>query len=160
MVRSGAGMVILVMLFAATAKAQDRQIEAHPELTTTVNSHQDSWGGGAQYQLTWGAKSAPVRPAASLGADWVKPSSGPSTTSVSLDGTVNLGGGGSVTPFLGASASENWSSGSSALGLFAIAGLQHTIGKGPWSVNAQGRWGFVKDQEHQWTIRAGLGYSH
>src|SRR4051812_5728189 len=139
MVRSGAGMVILVMLFAATAKAQDRQIEAHPELTTTVNSHQDSWGGGAQYQLTWGAKSAPIRPSASLGADWVKPSDGPSTTSVGLDATVNLGGG-ALTPFLGASVSENWSNGSNAVGLFTITGLQYSIGNGPWSVNAQARW--------------------
>src|SRR5436309_3332033 len=100
MIRSGAWMIFLAALVTTTAKAQDKQIEVHPELTTTVQSHQDSGGGGAQYQLTWGPKSAPIRPAASLGADWVKPSNGPSNTSVALDATVNLGGGGAVTPFL------------------------------------------------------------
>jgi len=157
--RRAVSAIIALLVLAAAGEAQEHQVELHPELVRTVQSDQNSWGGGAAYQLTFGAKHAPVRPALSLGADLVAPSAGPSTTSLSLDALANLGGGAPLTPFVGASAGSNWTSGSAALGLFTIAGLQYTIGNGPWSVNAQARWGYVKDQDHQWIFRAGVGHS-
>jgi hypothetical protein len=157
---------LLLPCAAGRLAAQQQQVEAHASWARTTQSNQNSWGGGAQYQVTWGAKTAPVQVGTSVAGDYMKQEhGGPSQTSASLDVTLQPGGGGALTPYAGGSVSENWLSGGGApsgakLGLQYIVGVQwKPAPKGPLALQLQLRPGYVHTQEHSVTLRLGLSSS-
>ena len=165
-------LVLIVSAVAAAswaprvAAAQDQAASGYATYARTTQSHQNAWGGGAQYQLTWGEQNAPIRLGTSLGGDYQKTeSSGSSQTSVSLDATLQPGGGSVLTPYVGGSVSANWLSGTgmpsgSQPGFQYILGLQYKPeAQGPLAIQAEVRPGYVRTQEHQVTGRVGVLFS-
>lgn len=160
------GVCVAVAVAAGTLGAQEKAIEGHANWARTTQTHQNSWGGGAQFQLTWGQKTDPVQLGTSLAADYQKQENGgPSQTSGSLDVTLQPGGGGAVTPYAGGSVSENWLSGGGAPS-GAKLGLQYVVGaqikpesKGPLALRLEVRPGYVHTQEHSITYSLGLSAS-
>jgi hypothetical protein len=161
-------LAIAALLAAAAAPlgAQQQAIEGHANWSRTTQTHQNSWGGGAQYQVTWGAKKDPVQVATSAALDYQKQENGgPSQTSTSVDVTLQPGGGGSVTPYVGGSVGANWLSGGGAPSATEL-GLQYVVGvqvkpepSGPLGLQLQVRPGYVRTQEHAITFRLGVSYS-
>jgi hypothetical protein len=154
------------MMCASGALAQ-QSVEAHGNYVRALSSHSNAWGAGGNYQITWGAQSAPVRIATSIGPDYTKQQgSDQSQTSLSVDATLQPGGGGSVTPYAGGSISENWSGGDrrqwsgAKAGTEVLAGLQVKLRSGSkTSVKGEERYGYVNGQEHTATTRVGLSIS-
>ena len=151
---------------AARLGAQEQALEGHVNWSRTTQTHQNSWGAGAQYQLTFGATHDPLRLGASLGGDYQKQENGgPSQFNVSTDVTVQPGGSGAVTPYVGGSVGANWMSGSGApsgtkLGLNYIVGAQvKPDPKGPIALRFEVRPGYVRTQEHAITFRLGVSSS-
>jgi hypothetical protein len=158
-------VILAAWLVPAIAAAQQSSVEGHASYARTTQTHQSSWGAGAQYQMVWGAKNAPVQLGTSLGGDWMQQeNSGPTTWSLSYDATLQPGGGGSITPYAGGSISANWLSGGGApsgaqLGLEYILGVQlKPEAQGPLSLKFEVRPGYVKTQEHTVTGRFGVSY--
>lgn len=156
-------MAVALCVCATTVAAQSSAGEVHANYQRAVNSKTNAWGGGAQYQLTIGAKKAPVQLSTSLGLDWTQQeNSGPTQTSGSYDAALQPGGGGSFTPYAGGSVGANWSGGSgkqwdgAKLGLEALAGFQAKFGLKGVSWNAQERFGYVRGQDHNLTTRVGV----
>lgn len=151
---------------AVPCSAQQRQIEGHANYANTVQSHQNSWGAGASYQLTWGGQSAAVQLGTSLAADYQKQENGGmSQTSASYDMTLQPGGNSTVTPYVGGSVGANWLSGPGAPS-GAQLGLQYILGaalklerQAPLAVRLEVRPGYVKTQEHTVTGRLGVSLS-
>lgn len=146
--------------------AQQSQLDLHGDFSHAVSSGSNSWGAGVALPVTWGAKSAPVRIATSPGFDWTKQTGGgPSQESLGLDITAQPGGNSPVTPYAGASASANWSTGTgkqwqgSKLGLEALAGMQFTLQQNKLSAKVEERYGYISHNDHMWTTRAGLLFS-
>ena len=165
----GAGLAMLAA-FAAVAGAplgaQQSSVEAHANFARTTQTHLSSWGGGTQYQLLFGGTQQPVQLGSSLGVDYQKQEKGgPSETSGALDVTAQPGGDSPVTPYVGGSVSENWLSGGGApsgakLGLEYIIGAQVKLEpKGPLSLHAEVRPGYVRTQEHSISYRLGVAMS-
>src|SRR5215218_537136 len=78
---------------------QQRQGELHANYQRQTQSKTDSWGAGAQVQLVWGAKHAPVLLGTSFGGDYLKQeSNGPTAWNTSADVVLQPGGNGMVTP--------------------------------------------------------------
>jgi hypothetical protein len=103
-----------------------------------------------------------MRASVSPGFDFAKQEDGgPAQESVTLDVTVQPGGSSSITPYVGVSASANWSGGSNKqwegtrLGLETLGGVQVKAG-GPLAVKAEERFGYVDGQEHTLTTRLGV----
>ena len=163
--RSTIGL-LFTLLCAATAQAQQWAVEGHGNYSRTTTTHQSSWGAGGQVQGTFGGQSAPVNLSTSLGADWLQQEhSGPSTTSLSLDATLQPGGSMAITPYAGGSISANWLSGNSSP-KGALLGLQYIVGaqiklesQGPLALRLEIRPGYVRTQEHSIAGRLGLSYS-
>ena len=159
------GAMLLLAFGASAAFAQEKQLEVHGNYVRTTQSHANSWGGGAQYGITWGSTQQSIQLSTSLGADWVQQeNSGPNSTSVGLDANLQPGGGGSFTPYVGASISANWVSENAPDG--ALLGLEYMAGayykleaQGPISLHAEVRSGYVRTQEHQITGRLGVAFS-
>ena len=158
--------ISLSLLWTASANAQQWSAEGHANYSRTTTSHQSSSGLGAMVQGTFGGPSAPVNLSTSVGADWLQQEhSGPSTTSLSFDATLQPGGSSAVTPYAGGSVSANWLSGdSSPKG--ALLGLQYIVGvqlkpesQGPLAVRLEIRPGYVRTQEHSIMGRLGVSYS-
>lgn len=156
---------VLSLLLATTAHAQQWSVEGHANYSRTTTTHQSSWGIGAQLIGTFGGKSAPVNLSTSLGADWLKQeNSGPSTTSVSYDATIQPGGSSALTPYAGGSIGANWVSENAPKR--ALLGLQYILGvqfkpesQGPLALKLELRPGYVQTQEHTIAGRFGLAYS-
>jgi hypothetical protein len=156
-----------LLLPGSRAVAQQQSVEAHGNYARALTSKSNSWGAGANYEVTWGANSAPIRLATSLGPDYTKQAGdGPSQTSVSVDASLQPGGGGAVTPYAGGSVSENWSSGNNRqwtgakVGVEVIAGVQVKLGaNSKLSAKGEERYGYVNGQEHTMTTRLGLSAS-
>ena len=153
--------MLALPVVATHAHAQTSQVEAHASFARTTETHTNAWGAGAQYQLTFGAKQAPVQLSTSLGADYSKQEDGgASNTSASIDVNLQMGGGATVSPYVGASVSENWMSGDNApddpkIGLEYIIAAQLKATP-TLSVRAEVRPGYVKTQEHTVTYRLGF----
>jgi hypothetical protein len=158
------GIIIVLAggVAAAPAAGQQRQADLHANYVRMTRSESNAWGAGAALQLTWGGTQAPINVGTSVGADYLKQEQGgPSQTSVTGDVTLQPGGGGSVTPYAGGSASANWSTGRGAqwsgarLGLEGIGGLQVKL-SGALAVKAEERFGYVRGEEHALTTRVGV----
>lgn len=155
-------MAAALVCVAARAGAQQTQLDAHGNFSTTTQSHDQSWGAGIGPQITFGEESAPVRLSVSPGFDYLKQENGgPSQESLSLDANLQPGGSSSLTPYVGASASANWSSGSgkqwdgSRLGLETMGGVQFKTAP-TISLKAEERFGYIRGQEHTLTTRFGV----
>jgi len=161
------GIIAAFALFVLTRPtgAQESQLEAHASYSRTTVTPSDVYGAGAQYQVTLGSKDQAVRLSPSLGADWMQQSnSGPNTTSVGLDVSVQPGGDSPLTPYAGGSVSANWVSKDAPkgalLGLEYMAGLYYELeAQGPISLHLEVRSGYVRTQEHQVTGRFGVAFS-
>ena len=156
-------MAVALCLTSSAAAAQQSLGDVHGDYVRGTTSKSNAWGAGAVYQLTFGAKKAPVQLNTSIGADWVKQDNGgPSQTSLSYDATLQPGGGGAFTPYAGGSVSANWSGGSNKLwdgaklGLETLAGFQVKLGPSGVSWKAEERFGYVRQQEHTLTTRLGV----
>ena len=155
---------------AVPCAAQDGQLELTALGSRTRRTGARAYGGGAQYQLTWGAGVRPVRLAAALGADLQRTrASGETQRSLSTDVTLVFGGQARLTPFVGGSVGANWMSGGASdgssssgaeLGIQAVLGAQYQLGAHtPLAVQAELDHGYVRGQEHQTGVRLGLAYS-
>jgi hypothetical protein len=161
-------MALAICLTAAPAAAQQSVGDVHADYVRGTVSKSNAWGAGAQYQLTFGGKHAPLQLNTSLGLDWVKQdNNGPSQTSLSYDATTQPGGSGSFLPYVGGSVSANWSGGSNKqwdgakLGLEAVAGLQVKLGLNGVAWKVEERYGYVREQaDHTLTTRVGIVISH
>jgi hypothetical protein len=147
---------------AGRADAQETQLDLHGSFAVGTTSHSRSWGAGLAPQFTFGSSSAPVKVSLAPGFDYLKQEAGgPSQENLSLDANLQPGGSSSVTPYVGASASANWSSGSgkqwsgSKLGLETMGGLQMKAGDAV-TLKAEERFGYVEGQEHTLTTRLGV----
>ena len=154
---------IAMLALAVPAFAQESQLDLHGSFSVTTASHTKSWGAGIGGQFTFGPTSAPLRLSLSPSFDYLKQqSSGPSQEILSIDASVQPGGSSTITPYVGASASANWSSGSgkqwegSKLGLELLGGAQIKLGSSPATLKAEERFGYVEDQEHTLTTRVGV----
>ena len=166
MYRRRLGALAAIAFTAGTLGAQEKSIEGHATWARTTQTHQNAWGAGAQFQLTWGQKTDPVQLGTSLAGDYQKQENGgPSQTSGSIDVTLQPGGGGSFTPYAGGSVSENWLSGGGAPS-GAKLGLQYLVGaqfkpepQGRVALRLELRPGYVRTQEHTVTVRFGVSSS-
>jgi opacity protein-like surface antigen len=154
--------LLLVSLLATTAAAQQTQLDVHGNFSTTTQSHDQSWGAGIGPQFTFGSEQSPVRVSVSPGFDYLKQEhGGPSQESLSLDANLQPGGSSSLTPYVGASASTNWSSGTgkqwegSRVGLETMGGLQFKTSPAV-TLKAEERFGYIRGQEHSLTTRFGV----
>jgi hypothetical protein len=148
---------------AGRAGAQESQLDLHGNFAVTTDSHTRSWGAGVGGQFTFGPTSAPLRVSLSPSLDYLKQqSSGPSQETLSVDASVQPGGSSTITPYVGASAGANWSSGAgkqwegTKLGLELLGGAQVKLGSGPATLKAEERFGYVDGQEHTLTTRVGV----
>jgi hypothetical protein len=154
----------VILAVTTTAQAQERSADLHLDYSRTTQTHQNSWGGGAALQLTWGGSHAPAKLNTSFGADYMKQENGgPSQTSLATDVTVQPGGNSAFTPYAGGSASANWSGGSASqwsgakLGLETLAGFQFKPSPDAnISWKAEERFGYVRGQEHALATRVGI----
>ena len=156
----------VVVLSAGPLKAQQSALDVHLDYARGTQTHINSWGAGAAIQFTWGSTSAPVQLNTSLGGDYTKQENGgPGTASGSVDLTVQPGGGTPFTPYAGVSASENWSTGNNKawsgarMGREVLAGFQYKPSGWKMSFKAEERYGYIDDQEHTLTTRAGVIFS-
>lgn len=163
-----AAALAIALATPALLQAQDqRQVDVHANYSRATQTETNSWGAGTQVQLVWGSSSAPVKLGTSLGGDFLKQEAGgPTQVNTSLDGVVQLGTGGAVTPYAGGSGGANWSVGDDAqwsgarVGLEAIAGLSVSLGPSGSSpsVKAEERFGYVHGQEHALGTRLGVAF--
>jgi hypothetical protein len=161
----------LILMFGALmgaafsdAAAQERAIDLHFNYSRGTVTETNSWGAGGGLQLTWGAKSAPLKVGTSFGGDYLKQEDGgPGTASASVDLTFQPGGATSIIPYAGVSGSENWSIGTAEqwgggrFGREVLAGLQYKpspSAKITWK--AEERYGYIDGQEHTLATRAGI----
>jgi len=158
--------IAMLLLVPVIASAQQWSVEGHGNYARTTQTHLSSWGGGAQAQATLGGQHAPIQLNTVLGVDWLKQeNSGPTTTSLGYDATIQPGGNNAITPHVGGSISANWLSGSNApsgtlVGFNYIVGVQiKPESQGPLSIDVEARPGYVKTQEHAITWRLGVSYS-
>ena len=155
------------LISSTTAEAQQRQIDIHGNYSRGTATHTNAWGVGPNLQFSWGGSHAPLMLGTALGLDYLKQEQGgPSQWNLSTDITVQPGGGGSLTPYVGGSAGANWSTGSASqwsgarLGLEAIGGLQLKIpGLSGISWKAEERFGYIRGQEHTLGTRVGVATS-
>lgn len=154
--------LVAVASLASRARAQQLQLDVHGNFAVGTTSHTRSWGAGVGPQITFGAAGAPAKLSVSPGFDYLKQEAGgPSQESLSLDANVQLGGSSAATPYAGASASTNWSSGTGRqweggrLGLEAMGGVQIDLGGGT-TLKVEERFGYVDGQEHSLTTRLGV----
>ena len=161
--RAAALAAITAIALPSWMRAQETQLDVHGSLSVGTETHTKAWGAGVAPQFTFGGSQAPVKVSLAPGFDYLKQEDGgPSQENLSLDVGVQPGGSSTVTPYVGASASANWSSGSgkqcegAKLGLETMAGLQVKTGTGPVSIKVEERFGYVEDQEHTLTTRLGI----
>lgn len=155
-----------LLLCARLAHGQSWEAEGHGSYSRTTQSHQNSWGAGAQLAGTWGGKSAPVQLGMSVGGDWLtQENNGPTQWSISWEPTLQPGGQHALTPYAGGSFSANWLSGNNSpngalLGLEMIFGVQFKPeAQGPLSMRLEVRPGYVRTQEHSVDWRFGMSWS-
>jgi hypothetical protein len=159
--------ITAALVGSTTVAAQARQFDIHGNYSRGTATHTNAWGIGPNLQYTWGGSQAPLKLGTSLGLDYLKQEqSGPSQWNLSTDITVQPGGNGSLTPYVGGSAGSNWSTGSASqwngarLGLEAIGGFQVKIpGLSNISWKAEERFGYVRGQEHTLATRIGVASS-
>jgi hypothetical protein len=156
-------VAVAALALPLRAHAQETQLDVHGNLSIGTETHTKAWGAGVGPQFTFGGSTAPAKLSLSPGFDYLKQEAGgPSQESLSLDANVQPGGSSTVTPYVGASASGNWSTGSgkqwegAKLGLETMAGVQVKTGDGPVSIKAEERFGYVEGQEHTLTTRLGV----
>jgi hypothetical protein len=154
--------IAAVISLASRAHAQDTQLDVHGNFSVSTSSHSRSWGAGIGPQFSFGSSTAPAKLSVSPGFDYLKQEhGGPSQESVSLDANVQPGGSSTVTPYVGASTSANWSSGTgkqwqgAKLGLETMGGVQIKAGE-TITLKAEERFGYVKGQEHSLATRLGV----
>jgi hypothetical protein len=154
--------LLVAVSIGSRADAQETQLDLHGSFAVGTTSHSRSWGAGAAAQVTFGSSASPVKVSASPGFDYMKQEDGgPSQEILSLDVSLQPGGSSTITPYLGGSASANWSSGTgkqwagSKLGLETMGGLQIKAGD-TVTLKAEERFGYVKGQEHTLTTRVGV----
>jgi hypothetical protein len=159
---SGCMALLALISVVSRAHAQDTQLDIHGNFAVGTDSHSKSWGAGVGPQVTFGSSNAPIRLSMSPGFDYLRQEhGGPSQESLSLDANLQPGGSSTVTPYVGASASANWSSGTgrqwegAKLGLETMGGVQIKAG-GTVTLKAEERFGYVEGEEHALTTRVGV----
>jgi hypothetical protein len=155
---------LMTMAMAGVAAAQQPSVDLHADYARGTMTHSNSWGGGAALQLTFGGSTAPIQVNTSLAGDYLKQSQGgPGTAILGYDLTFQPGGNNAITPYAGAGASLNWSTGDNKswegakAGYDAIGGLQLTFSFLPsikWKVEE--RFGYINKEEHTLQTRAGI----
>ena len=158
-----ARVVAVIVALASTplaVHAQQTQLDVHGNLAVGTSTHTRAWGAGIGLQTTYGGKTDPINISTSPSIDVLKQEGGgPTQLSASYDVDLQPGGGGNLTPYVGASAGANWSLGDASqwggarLGLETLAGAQVKLGG--TSIKAEERFGYVKGQEHTLTTRIG-----
>jgi hypothetical protein len=155
-------MTIATALTVSSANPQSLAADVHVGYSRGLKTDANSWGAGAALPITWGGSSSPIKITVSPGYDYMKQSSGPSTSSVGLDITAQPGGSSSLSPYAGGSISENWSMGDDKAwsgaerGQEAIVGLQYTPSPSStvsWKIEE--RYGYIDEQEHTLTTHIG-----
>ena len=147
-----------------TAGAQQSSVDGHLNYARTTQSHQNQWGAGLQYGLTFGSKHKPQL-ATSVAGDYMKQEKGgPSQVSGSFDATVQVSAGPLLSPYAGGSISVNHTSGSGQSS--TDPGYQYIVGtllkldpQGPLSLRFEVRPGYVRGQEHSVMGRFGVTMS-
>ena len=163
------GVIIAAALCCAaaartTAGAQESSVEGHLNYQRGNQSHANSWGGGAQYGLTFGSKKKPQL-ATNVGVDYTKQEKGgPSQVSGSVEADVQVPAGPLVTPYVGGSVSINRTSGggqsSTDPGYNYIVGTAVKLeSQSPLSLRFEVRPGYVRGSEHSVTYRFGVNMS-
>jgi hypothetical protein len=158
-----ASLVLLAIIsLGARANAQETQLDVHGNFAVGTSSHSRSWGAGIGPQITFGASSAPVKLSVSPGVDYLRQEGGgPSQESLSIDANAQPGGSSAVIPYVGASASANWSSGTgrqwegAKLGLETMGGVQIKVSSAT-TLKVEERFGYVEGQEHALATRLGV----
>jgi hypothetical protein len=156
-----AGLLALAALpIAARAQAQ---LDVHGNFAKGTSTHTSSWGGGVGVQGIIAGKSSLIALSAAPSFDYFKQeNSGPAQETLSLDLDLQPGGNGTITPYVGASAGANWSSGTNKqwdgtkLGLEMLGGVQVKVGTSALSLKGEERFGYVRGQEHMLTTRLGV----
>ena len=154
--------VTAAAVLACPAGAQ--LIDLHVDSSVESTQHSTSWGGG----LGVGTIFVPAGFAMlglSAGADYVREQHlGKPLLTTSVDAALSPSGGGpSFVPYVGGSASLNWSGGAlsqwtgARTGWEAIAGVKSLFG-GQENVGwkLEGRFGYVEQYQHAYAIRLGF----
>ena len=142
--------------------AQQTQLDLHGNLAVGTTTHLKSWGGGIGAQTTFGSSSSPLKFSLSPSFDVLKQEhGGPTQTTLSLDANIQPPGQLTVTPYIGGSASANWSGGDAKqwsgarLGIEMLAGATVKLSSS-LKAKAEERFGYVDGQEHTLTTRVGV----
>ena len=161
-----AAAALCVAIAPSSGAAQERSLEGHANYARTTQTHQSSWGAGAQYGLTFGKQGAPQL-STSAGVDYSKQENGGSQQfGGSLDAALQVSLGPSVSPYAGGSVSINRLSGGTLSSSVTEPGFQYFVGaqvkldpQGPLALRLEVRPGYVRTQEHSVTTRFGASYS-
>jgi hypothetical protein len=153
-------LALAALPIAARAQAQ---LDVHGNFAKGTSTHTSSWGGGVGVQGIIAGKSSLIALSAAPSFDYFKQeNSGPAQETLSLDLDLQPGGNGTITPYVGASAGANWSSGTNKqwdgtkLGLEMLGGVQVKVGTSALSLKGEERFGYVRGQEHMLTTRLGV----
>jgi hypothetical protein len=150
---------------AAAQAVSQQQVVVEAIYDRAVHAGGYAWGGGAEYQLTWGGARAPVQLGTAVGLDAERQAGdGQRRLGLDADVTVQPGGGARLTPFAGAGAGAVWvrgegESGRPRLGLDGIVGAQLTVDRRGTAVQAELRHGYVRGQPHSTSARVGVAIS-
>jgi hypothetical protein len=144
--------------------AQQLSGDLHGDYSRGLQTHSNAWGGGAALEATWGGSSAPINLNTSIGGDYVKQTKGgPATATASIDITAQPGGNSAITPYVGGSVGQNWSTGDAKqwegakTGYEAVGGIVLKLSSLPSiSWKAEERYGYINREEHTLATRVGI----
>jgi hypothetical protein len=150
---------------AGAAGAQESSLEAHANFERTAHTHLNSWGGGAQYGMTFGSEHKPQL-ATALGVDYTKQDvTGQQQLNGALDATVQVQAGPLFSPYAGGSIGINRTTGGSQPAS-TEPGFEYIVGanvklepKSSVTLHLEVRPGYVRTQEHAVTVRFGAAFS-
>lgn len=163
---AAATTLLCVLATPSAVGAQERALEGHAVYARSTQTHQNSWGVGAQYGLTFGSEGSPQLNT-SAGVDYQKQESGgQQQLSGSIDAALQISLGPSVSPYAGGSISINRLSGGTLPSSVTEPGFQYIVGtqvkldpQGPLALRVDVRPGYVRTQEHSVSWRFGVSYS-
>ena len=147
---------------ARGAVAQQAQLELDGLYSVTTSTHTKSWGGSGGVQVTFGGSNAPLALSVTPSVSYLKQeNSGPGQTNLGASVNLQSGGHGAFTPYVGADAGSNWSTGSNKqwegarLGVDMLAGTEFKFSS-KLTGKAEERFGYINGQEHTLTTALGL----
>jgi len=149
---------------AARGGAQQVQVGLQGAYQRTTQSHQSSSGVSASYGLTFGGEQPVLlNTGAELGY-MAQHRTGQQQLATVFSAALQLGGGGTVSPYVGGDVSANWTSGGGEPSSGAQLGLEYIVGAqvklvpdGSVVLRAEVRPGYVRTQEHH--VGAQVGFA-